>query len=270
MRFDEASIRAKELRDQLNYHSYKYYVEDNPEIGDYEYDMLQRELAAIEKDFPELITSDSPTQRVGGSAVGMFEPVVHAVPLESLQDAFSFDEVRAFDARIRETFPDAEYVVEPKIDGLSVALEYENGVFVRGATRGDGVEGEDVTENLKTIPSIPLVLKEKIPYLVVRGEVFMPKKSFEKLNAEREILGELLFANPRNAAAGSLRQLSSAVCAERGLDILVFNIQASEGKTFENHQESLAWLSEIGFKVSPLRVLKTNQEIFEGKTFGKK
>ena len=168
MQFEKAQERAKELRDLLNYHSHKYYVEDNPEIGDYEYDMLQRELAAIEKEYPELITPDSPTQRVGGSADGLFEPVTHAVPLESLQDAFSLDEVRAFDARVREIFPDAEYVVEPKIDGLSVALEYENGVFVRGSTRGDGVVGEDVTANLRTVNSIPLRLKSDAT-IEVRG-----------------------------------------------------------------------------------------------------
>jgi len=170
MNFEKAKERAKELRDLLNYHSHKYYVEDNPEIGDYEYDMLQCELAAIEKEFPELITPDSPTQRVGGSADGLFEPVVHTVPLESLQDAFSIDEVRAFDSRVRDIFSDAEYVVEPKIDGLSVALEYENGVFVRGSTRGDGNIGEDVTANLRTVNSIPLRLKEDIT-IEVRGEV---------------------------------------------------------------------------------------------------
>ena len=162
MIFEKAQLRAKELRDLLNYHIHKYYVEDNPEIGDYEYDMLQRELTEIEKEYPELITPDSPTQRVGGSADDLFEPVVHAVPLESLQDAFSIDEVRAFDERVKSAFADAEYVVEPKIDGLSVALEYENGVFVRGSTRGDGITGENVTANLRTVNSIPLRLKEDV------------------------------------------------------------------------------------------------------------
>mgnify|MGYP003289927352 FL=1 len=251
MRFDEASIRAKELRDQLNYHSYKYYVEDNPEIGDYEYDMLQRELAAIEKDFPELITSDSPTQRVGGSAVGMFEPVVHAVPLESLQDAFSFDEVRAFDARIRETFPDAEYVVEPKIDGLSVALEYENGVFVRGSTRGDGITGEDVTANLRTVNSIPLRLRSDVERIEVRGEVYMPKNVFASLVEEQELNGEKTFKNPRNAAAGSLRQKNPVITASRKLDIFVFNIQQYSGSDINAHKQSIDYLKTLGFKTVP-------------------
>lgn len=250
MDFEKAKERAKELRDLLNYHSHKYYVEDNPEIGDYEYDMLQRELAAIEKEYPELITPDSPTQRVGGSADGMFEPVVHSVPLESLQDAFSIDEVCAFDSRVKAVFDSAEYVVEPKIDGLSVALEYENGVFVRGSTRGDGNVGEDVTANLRTVNSIPLRLKEDVT-VEVRGEVYMPKKVFANLVEEQEQNGEKAFKNPRNAAAGSLRQKNPKITATRGLDIFVFNIQRIEGGNITGHKQSIDYLKELGFKTIP-------------------
>lgn len=250
MNFESAKERAKELRDQLNYHSHKYYVEDNPEIGDYEYDMLQRELAAIEKEYPQLITPDSPTQRVGGSADGMFEPVVHSVPLESLQDAFSVDEVRAFDSRVKAVFDSAEYVVEPKIDGLSVALEYENGVFVRGSTRGDGNVGEDVTANLRTVNSIPLRLKEDVT-IEVRGEVYMPKKVFAALVEEQEQNGEKAFKNPRNAAAGSLRQKNPKITATRGLDIFVFNIQRIEGGNITGHKQSIDYLKTLGFKTIP-------------------
>ncbi len=250
MQFEKAVQRAKELRDSLNYHSHKYYVEDNPEIGDYEYDMLQRELAEIEKEYPELITADSPTQRVGGSADGMFEPVVHAVPLESLQDAFSFDEVKAFDSRVRDIFADAEFVVEPKIDGLSVALEYENGVFVRGSTRGDGNIGEDVTANLRTVNSIPLRLKKDVT-IEVRGEVYMPKKVFASLVEEQEQNGEKTFKNPRNAAAGSLRQKNPKITATRGLDIFVFNIQRYEGNEITGHKQSIDFLKSLGFKTIP-------------------
>ena len=250
MKFENAQSRAKELRDLLNYHSHKYYVEDNPEIGDYEYDMLQRELAEIEKEFPGLITPDSPTQRVGGSADGLFEPVVHTVPLESLQDAFNIDEVRAFDERVRAVFPDAEYVVEPKIDGLSVALEYENGVFVRGSTRGDGITGENVTANLRTINSIPLRLKENVT-IEVRGEVYMPKNVFASLVEEQEQNGEKTFKNPRNAAAGSLRQKNPKITASRNLDIFVFNIQQYNGDDITGHKQSIDFLKTLGFKTVP-------------------
>lgn len=250
MNFENAKSRTKELRDLLNYHSHKYYVEDNPEIGDYEYDMMQRELAVIEKEYPELITPDSPTQRVGGSADGMFEPVVHSVPLESLQDAFSTDEVCAFDSRVKAVFESAEYVVEPKIDGLSVALEYENGVFVRGSTRGDGNVGEDVTANLRTVNSIPLRLKEDVT-IEVRGEVYMPKKVFASLVEEQEQNGEKAFKNPRNAAAGSLRQKNPKITATRGLDIFVFNIQRIEGGNITGHKQSIDYLKELGFKTIP-------------------
>lgn len=257
--FEKSKQRAEELRDLLNYHSHKYYVEDDPEIGDYEYDMLQRELAEIEKEFPELITPDSPTQRVGGSAEGMFEPVVHTVPLESLQDAFSTDEVLAFHSRVRDVFSDAEFVVEPKIDGLSVALEYENGVFVRGSTRGDGNIGEDVTANLRTINSIPLRLKKDVT-IEVRGEVYMPKKVFAALVEEQEQNGEKTFKNPRNAAAGSLRQKNPQITATRKLDIFVFNIQRYDGAEITGHKQSIDFLKTLGFKTVPFYNKFSNAE----------
>ena len=250
MQFESAKRRAEELRAQLNYHSHKYYVEDDPEIEDSEYDMLQRELASIEKGYPELITPDSPTQRVGGSAEGMFEPVTHTVPLESLQDAFSLGEVEAFITRVREQFPQAEFVVEPKIDGLSVALEYENGVLVRGSTRGDGVTGENVTANLRTVNSIPLHLKKDVT-IEVRGEVYMPKRVFAALVGEQEQNGEKPFKNPRNAAAGSLRQKNPAVTASRSLDIFVFNVQRYGGDGLTGHKQSIDFLKELGFKTIP-------------------
>ncbi len=263
MKQDSALARIEELRETLLRLSHEYYVLDAPSASDYEYDMLYKELEKLEREHPEYSDPLSPTKRVGGAVLEKFEKYTHAVPLKSLSNVFNKEELFEFLDGIRAEVLQPEFAVEYKIDGLSVALEYKDGKFIGGATRGDGKIGEDVSENLKTIPSIPLVLKEKIPHLVVRGEVFMPKKSFEKINAERELLGEALFANPRNAAAGSLRQLSSAICAARGLDILIFNIQSIEGKTFSDHKESLTWLSEIGFKVSPFRVLKTNEEIYE-------
>lgn len=253
--------RMKELRDTLNAHSYLYYVLDTPSISDYEYDMLQRELAELEREHPEEITPDSPTQRVGGQALSQFESVEHAVPLESLQDSFSYDEVLAFDKKVREQLDSTEYSVEPKVDGLSVALEYRDGVFYRGATRGDGKVGEDVTENLRTIQSIPMVLPEKLPRLIVRGEVYMAKKVFAALNAEREENGEAHFANPRNAAAGSLRQLDPKIAAKRKLDILIFNLQLAEGKEFSTHAETLDYLRSQRFKVIENRIVKTGEEI---------
>jgi DNA ligase (NAD+) len=243
--------RAEELRAQLNYHNNKYYVQDNPEISDYEYDMLLRELEEIEAAHPELVTPDSPTQRVGGTALGLFEPVRHAVVMESLQDVFSRDEVFAFDTKVRETVPELEYVVEPKIDGLSVSLEYENGVFVRGSTRGDGVTGEDVTANLRTIRSIPLRLNEPLPFIEVRGEVHMPHGQFFKLVEQQELNDEKPFKNCRNAAAGSLRQKNQKVTAARGLDIFIFNIQQLEGAAVATHSEGHALLKRLGFKVIP-------------------
>ena len=253
--------RARQLRDILTEANYRYYVLDDPTMADYEYDKLLRELETLESAHPELVTPDSPTQRVGGQAVSQFEKVTHAVPLMSLQDVFSMEELNEFLNKILSEQADATFSVEPKIDGLSVALEYENGVFVRGATRGDGVVGEDVTENLKTIRSIPMRLEGSPDRLIVRGEVFMPKKSFEKLNARQEALGKPLFANPRNAAAGSLRQLDPKIAGQRGLDIYVFNVQLAEGVTFTSHCESLEYLKRLRFKVIPYQKLSTIEEI---------
>ena len=239
-----------ELKNKINYHSHRYYVLDNPEITDAEYDAMMRELIKMEEDDPSLITPDSPTRKIGGTILDGFETVEHSVQMQSLQDAFNFDELKAFDERVRSGLGTlATYCVEQKIDGLSVSLEYRDSTFVRGSTRGDGNIGEDVTENLKTIMSIPLKLSVPVSYLEVRGEVFMPKKSFERLNNERELNGEQTFANPRNAAAGSLRQLNSAIAAKRGLDIFVFNIQQIEGKEIKTHLEGLDFLRQAGFKV---------------------
>lgn len=244
--------RIQELRDTLNYHSYKYYVEDSPEISDFEYDVLYRELENLESQRPDLITPDSPTQRVGGKPLEGFEKVYHAVQMQSLADVFNEEELLAFDTRVRDTLEaPVEYVVEKKIDGLSVSLVYENGKLVRGATRGDGLVGEDVTQNLKTVKSIPMVLKEALPLLEVRGEVFISKKDFLKLNEEQEEAGQQVFANPRNAAAGSLRQLDPRITAGRKLDIYIFNIQRIEGKSFSTHTETLEYMKYLGFKVSP-------------------
>lgn len=239
------------LRRELEQANYEYYVQDAPTMSDYDYDHKLRRLEELEGEHPELITPDSPTQRVGGKALESFQQVVHQVPLESLQDVFDYDELRQFDQRVRAAAPGAEYDVEPKVDGLSVALEYENGLFVRGATRGDGQVGEDVTENLRTVRSIPLRIPEAPARLIVRGEVYMPKKVFHALNEERERRGEALFANPRNAAAGSLRQLDPRVAASRRLDIAVFNVQWAEGETFRTHLETLEYLKQKGFKVIP-------------------
>lgn len=246
-----AKEQAAKLRRELDQHNYNYYVLDQPTISDFEYDHMLRELEILEQEHPELVSPDSPTQRVGGKALDSFEKVIHRVPLESLQDVFDFEELSDFDRRVRETVPNATYIVEPKVDGLSVALEYENGIFVRGATRGDGTVGEDVTENLRTIKSIPLRLDNAPPVLIVRGEVFMPRNVFEELNEEREKRGEALFANPRNAAAGSMRQLDPKVAAERRLDMIIFNIQYVEGTAFETDSSSLDWLEKLKFKVIP-------------------
>ena len=236
-----------ELREQLNRHNYNYYVLDNPTITDFEYDSMMQRLIRLEEENPELITPDSPTQRVGGQALTQFEQVEHIVPLESLNDVFSFGEVMEFGARIGEIT--GGFSVEPKIDGLSVALEYNDGVFTRGATRGNGTVGEDVTENLRTIKSIPLKIDGVSGRFIVRGEVYMPKKVFAALNEQRELNGQPLFANPRNAAAGSLRQLDPKIAASRRLDILVFNVQYSDTYSFETHGESLDFLRNKGFKV---------------------
>ena len=245
----EPKERIKELTDLLNDANTKYYVLDAPEMPDFEYDRLLRELEELEAANPELALPDSPTRRVGGEALSQFEKVQHPVPLMSLQDVFSTEELQEFLDKMKEAYPSAEFSVEPKIDGLSVALEYEDGVFVRGATRGDGVTGEDVTENLKTIHSIPMTIPDAPPRLIVRGEVFMPKKVFESLNAEREEEGKPLFANPRNAAAGSLRQLDPKIAARRKLDILIFNVQLIEGVEFATHEQSLQYLKDRKFKV---------------------
>ena len=245
----EPKERIRELTELLNDANTKYYVLDAPEMPDFEYDRLLRELEELEAKHPELQLPESPTKRVGGEALSQFEKVAHPVPLMSLQDVFSTEELQEFLDRMKEVFPSVEFSVEPKIDGLSVALEYENGVFVRGATRGDGQVGEDVTENLKTIRSIPMTIPDAPPRLIVRGEVFMPKTVFENLNAEREEEGKALFANPRNAAAGSLRQLDPKIAAQRKLDILVFNVQLIEGVEFATHEESLKYLKDRKFKV---------------------
>lgn len=250
------------LRRELEQANYDYYILDAPTMSDYDFDHKLRRLEELEHAHPELITPDSPTQRVGGKAADGFAEVVHEVPLESLQDVFDFSEVEEFVQRVRDGLSDeAEFDVEPKVDGLSMALEYRDGVFVRGATRGDGRVGEDVTENLKTIRSIPLRLPEALPHLIVRGEVYMPKKVFEELNRERELNGEPLFANPRNAAAGSMRQLDPKIAAARKLDIVVFNIQLAEGKSFANHTETLDYLESQRFRVIPRKLCRGVEEI---------
>ena len=253
----------KQLRETLNANGYRYYVLDDPQISDYEYDHMLRRLEDLEREHPGEITPDSPTQRVGGPTLSEFAPVEHPVPLESLQDVFNGGEVEEFLERVAGTFPDAEYSVEPKVDGLSVALEYRDGVFVRGATRGDGRVGEDVTENLRTIRSIPMTLPEKLPRLIVRGEVYMARSVFEEINARRELEGKPLMANPRNAAAGSLRQLDPKVAAQRRLDIAVFNLQLAEGRTFASHTETLDYLKGQHFKVISGRRLRRLPEILE-------
>ena len=253
--------RIDELCQILTEANYRYYVLDDPRMPDFEYDQLLRELEELEAANPNLIRMDSPTQRVGGEAVSAFDKYTHPVPLMSLQDVFSLEELNEFLQKTLAGEPDSIFSVEPKIDGLSVALEYVNGEFVRGATRGDGNVGEDVTENLKTIRSIPMHIDNAPPRLIVRGEVYMPKKSFEKLNARQEEEGKALFANPRNAAAGSLRQLDPKICAQRGLDIYIFNIQLAEGLDFTTHAETLDYLKSLRFKVIPYRTLVTNKEI---------
>ncbi len=255
----EREIEA--LRAELAEHSRRYYVEDAPTISDYEYDMKMRRLKELEAEHPELVTPDSPTQRVGGAPVESFTPVTHRVPLQSLNDVFGEDELRDFDARMREMFPGGvEYTVEPKVDGLSVSLEYSDGAFLRGATRGDGVTGEDVTTNIRTIRSLPLRIPMSEGDFIVRGEVYMPKKVFEELNAERERDERPLLANPRNAAAGSLRQLDPKVAAERRLDLIVFNLQLADGMSFEKHSETLDAIAALGFRTIPHIVCRTIDE----------
>ena len=253
--------RILELTELLKDANYRYYVLDDPQMPDFEYDHLMRELEELEAAYPELSAADSPTKRVGGEALSQFEKVAHPVPLMSLQDVFSMEELEEFLTKVKASEPEAVFSVEPKIDGLSVALEYVDGRFVRGATRGDGNVGEDVTENLKTIRSIPMIIENAPARLIVRGEVFMPKKSFEKLNQRQEEEGKPLFANPRNAAAGSLRQLDPKIAAQRGLDIYIFNIQLCEGREFSGHTETLEYLKSLKFKVIPQKTYSSVADI---------
>ena len=267
MNKEQAKERIEELRKQVEYHAKKYYDDDKPEISDFEYDMLMVELRNLEKKYPEFKSSDSLTQKVGGHVKEGFKKVTHEVPLQSLQDVFSLAEVEDYIEKINEKakendIEDTNYVVETKIDGLSAALEYKQGKFVRGATRGNGLVGEDVTENLRTIKTIPMELNEKID-ITVRGEVFISKKDFEKMNQEREEDEKELFANARNAAAGSLRQLDSKITAKRPLDIYIFNVQKIEGKEFNSHFEELEYLSKLGFNVNPVRIDCKNIEEIE-------
>lgn len=259
----EVKERIQQLSTLLQQANHQYYVLDDPKMPDFEYDRLLRELEELEFAHPELITPDSPTQRVGGQPLSKFEKYQHPVPLMSLQDVFSLEELGEFLDKTLLSHPDSRFSVEPKIDGLSVALEYVDGVFVRGATRGDGVVGEDVTANLKTIRSIPMRLEGAPQRLIVRGEVFMPKKQFEALNQQQEAEGKALFANPRNAAAGSLRQLDPKIAASRGLDIYIFNVQLAEGMEFTTHAESLAFLRGLKFKVIPGKYFAKSQDIFD-------
>ena len=259
----EAKKRIQELTDILSEANYRYYVQDDPTMPDFEYDKLLRELEDLENAYPDLTLPDSPTQRVGGEALSKFEKVEHPVPLMSLQDVLSPEELEDFLVKTLDAYPDAAFSVEPKVDGLSVALEYVNGLFLRGATRGDGQVGEDVTENLKTIRSIPMTLENAPARLIVRGEVFMPKASFAALNQRQEAEGKPLFANPRNAAAGSLRQLDPKIAAQRKLDILVFNVQLADGVEVRNHAESLDFLRNLRFKVIPTAILRDPKEIVD-------
>ncbi len=258
----DAEKRVKELSELLEKYTYQYYVLDAPEVSDYEFDMLMQELKGLESEFPELIRPESPTQRVGGVASSKFPKVAHAVQMASLQDVFSFEQVEAFVTRCREELGDVVFSVEPKIDGLSVSLEYENGVLVRGSTRGDGFTGEDVTANIRTIRSIPLKLKNAPEFIEVRGEVYMPRNSFFELTEQQELNGEVPFKNPRNAAAGSLRQKDSRITAGRKLDMFIFNVQQVRGREFSSHIESLDALKEMGLRTLPsYRACRTFEEI---------
>lgn len=260
----DAKTEIEKLREEIEYHNRLYYVNDAPVISDYDYDMLMVRLIKLEEEHPELVTPTSPTQRVGGKALSQFTPVHHQVPLESLSDVFSFDELRAFGERMDQALGnDRQFCVEPKIDGLSMSLEYENGYFVRGATRGDGVTGEDVTENLRTVRSLPMHLVDAPEYLIVRGEVYMSKAVFNELNAEREINGEALLANPRNAAAGSIRQLDPKVAASRKLDIVCFNMQYTDGEPYMTHSETLDAMKHMGLPIVPYKLCGTIGECCE-------
>ncbi|MFZ2540041.1 MAG: NAD-dependent DNA ligase LigA, partial [Oscillospiraceae bacterium] len=246
-----AKDRISELKNIINQSNHRYYVMDDPTISDYDYDMFLRELEELEASFPELSTEDSPTKRVGGMSDNTFEKVSHTIQMGSLQDVFNYDELRTFNNRVKQSINQPIYVVEPKIDGLSVSLEYTDGILTRGSTRGDGFIGEDVTQNIKTIKSIPLKIKTALPFLEVRGEVYMPRKNFEQVIKAQIDNGEEPFKNPRNAAAGSLRQKSSKITAQRKLDIFVFNIQQIQGHEILNHSDGFDFLKELGFKVSP-------------------
>ena len=249
---DAIESRINELKDEINYHNYRYYVLDDPELSDYEYDKLYRQLEELEEKRPDLATDDSPTRRVGGKPLDAFKKAVHEIPMQSLNDAFSINELIEFDRRVKGVVGDnVEYVIEKKIDGLSVSLTYEDGVISRGATRGDGVVGEDVTQNIKTIKSIPLKLREKISSITLRGEVFLTKNNFLRINEEQEEKNGKKFANPRNAAAGSLRQLDSKITAQRKLDFIAFGLSKISGQTFEKHTDVLQYLKTLGFRVSP-------------------
>lgn len=263
MNIEEARARAEQLTSELNYHNDRYYNHDDPVISDYEYDAMLRELEDLEARYPALVSPSSPTQRVGGSRGAKFSPVVHSIPMESLHDSFSPDEIRDFDRRVREVVESPVYVVEPKFDGLSVSCEYRGGVFTRGSTRGDGVTGEDVTENLMTIRSLPKRIADAPAYLEVRGEVYMSVETFERIVAEQENNGEKPFKNPRNAAAGSLRQKDAKVTARRGLDIFVFNIQSVEGAEFTTHVQTLDYLTELGFPTASYRSFDTVEGVLE-------
>lgn len=266
----ETENKIKQLRELIKYHSDRYYNDDAPEIEDYEYDMMMRQLKELEEKYSQYDAPDSPTKKVGGKADNTFENVVHNVRMESLQDAFSDEEIFDFDKRVRDNIDSLHYVVEPKIDGLSVSLEYRNGIFYRGSTRGDGDVGEDVSANLRVIHNIPLKLNKALPYIEVRGEVYMPKKSFDRVVDRQLINGEKPFKNPRNAAAGSLRQKDSSVTAKRGLDIFVFNIQQLEGEILTSHKQSLDFLKELGFNTIPSykRVDTITQALDEIKKIG--
>ncbi len=264
MQQEEAKKRAEELRAALRYHADKYYNQDAPEIDDYEYDGMMNELKKIERDFPSLVTQDSPTQKIIGEVSDLFEPVRHEVQMGSLQDVFSEEEVLDFDRRVREEIPEASYVVEPKIDGLSVSLEYRDGLLVRGSTRGDGLIGENITANLMQIASIPHRLKQPVPFLEVRGEVYMPNESFLRLVQQQDEDGQKPFKNPRNAAAGSLRQKDPRVTASRGLDIFVFNVQQAEGFLLTEHSQSIEWLRSLGLHTIPFfRRCRTGEELLQ-------
>ena len=264
MQQEEAKKRAEELRAALRYHADKYYNQDAPEIDDYEYDGMMNELKKIERDFPSLVTQDSPTQKIIGEVSDLFEPVRHEVQMGSLQDVFSEEEVLDFDRRVREEIPEASYVVEPKIDGLSVSLEYRDGLLVRGSTRGDGLVGENITANLMQIASIPHRLKQPVPFLEVRGEVYMPNESFLRLVQQQDEDGQKPFKNPRNAAAGSLRQKDPRVTASRGLDIFVFNVQQAEGFLLTEHSQSIEWLRSLGLHTIPFfRRCRTGEELLQ-------